>query len=311
MEYSDEYLSESLPPGFPPEELVPGAVKLEVDGWLERAGSEGSSLISRSVRWTYAMFSELRSNQYIASKSRILVPYWPGLTSIGILDPQHEISGFGVIFTVPSMDEAISTDGELRFPRLNDITVPFLVRSYREVLHLQHPASGTSACWGRCNAQGTWGVMTAGHVVVGASPGSWIKFANGSGGTLLRTEYYPVDASFIQATPPTSPLPLPILHFPASGYPVEVVTQRGTIPRHIARAEDNFGVYKTAQIQIRFSLDNGLQAGDSGSLIRLKTGDAIGLYCSEMRTNDLQYPIVGLAQNFAQAQWALDVSPFL
>lgn len=316
MDYSEAYLDEVLPRGWPPDALVPGPVKAEVDAWVERAGRPDGLLIARSARWTYAMFSEIGAGLVrLDGPTRL----WSGgalaqRAAVGLLDPQVEAPGFAVILTaLAGTGPDFEIIGEIAFPRLDAVSVPLAVRRYEIEMHAPHPTVATSACWARCNAHGTWGVLTAGHAVAGLAPGASVPFGGGGAGTLLRSAFQPVDAAFVQlAAAPVACAPLATLGFPTAGHPVDVHTQRGAVGRTVVDVMNTFGVVRTRQIGIHFSIDTAFTGGDSGALVRVASGgEAVGLYRSLMRTPSARHPVVGLVQNFEQATYALDVRAYI
>jgi hypothetical protein len=319
MEYSDTYLRQQLPREDPPFELIPADVSDEIASWIERIDVEDRELIARSTRWTYAIFAELASGRFEFERPWYDYPWLvPDLlfdlrrVSIGLFDKEFEGLGFGIVIDVPrrpgSAFEVIDT---VVFPRLRQ-RFPLGFRRSEIELHLAHPANATSACWARCNSTGLWGVLTAGHAVPSSRPGRAVSLAGGGYGNLLRSHYQPVDAAFVLVqSPPRDPTPLPLLSFPAAGQPVTIECQSGSQHRTIFRTMDTMGVNHTREFAVLFYLDRPGVPGDSGSLVRMATGEAAGLYKGSMQTIHGTGGACGLVQNFEQAIFALDVTPYL
>jgi hypothetical protein len=314
MEYSDGYLREQLPTEEPPFELVPTDVSDEVAGWVERIDMEERGLIARSTRWTYAIFSEFELRQ--VELERGFSPWMfigPHLSrvSVGLFDPEAE-RGFGIIIDVPPWPgPSFIVVDSLLFPRLG-ARFPLALRQSQIELHLHHPANATSACWAQCNSTHVWGVLTAGHAVRSNRQGRPVALKSGDYGILYRSYYQPIDAAFVRVpNPPSNPNPLSVLSFPAAGQPVTVECQAGPEKRTIFAANDNMGVTNTRNHAVMFHLDEPCNRGDSGSLVRMLTGEAAGIYAGKQETPRRPSGVCGLVQNFEQAIFALNVTPYL
>jgi hypothetical protein len=326
MEYSDTYFREVLPSDDPPYERVPGEVDEDIHAWADRAEVDDRNLIARGARWTYAMFSELGEGQYRLQRGyyRRWPEGWPEYfphvdwnlnkrASIGLFDREHEEAGFGLVITAPPWPgPSFEIVDQIEFPRLNSTRFPLAVRHLETEPHaLLHPNGATSACWARCNTSNLWGVITAGHAVSGNRPGRPVPLAAGGVGSLVRSFYQPIDAAFVHVSvSPTGPSLLPTFGFPTTGQPVTVETQGGPKSRTIVSVMNSMGVLHTREFAVLLCLDQPCIHGDSGSLVRLSTGEAVGIYKGGMKTPRTQYPVVGLAQNFEQAIFALSVTPF-
>lgn len=314
MDYSNAYLNEFLPRENPPEDSVPGDVEDEIYAWTERAEFPDKDLVARSTRWTYAMFSALGEGQ-IRRSNGIFAPLGTRLmtrtASIGLYDPA-EHPGFGLVINVPPWDGPVfDIIDTITFPRLGH-TFPLAIRQSAVELHApHHPANATSACWAQCNRTQDWGVLTAGHAISGNRPGRHVPLAGGSSGTLRRSYYQPIDAAFVATgAPPFAPTLLPTLSFPASGLPVTIACQSGSQPRTVVSVSDSLGVVQTREFAVLLHLDQPASPGDSGALVRLQTGEAVGIYKGALHSPKASSPF-GLAQNFEQAVFALDVNPYL
>lgn len=314
MDYSDAYLREFLPKENPPEGSVPAEVEEEIHRWREHAELADRELVARSTRWTYAMFAALGEGQIQRTRAafaplgaRILARS----VSIGLFDPAEK-PGFGLVLDMPPWDgPAFDVFDEIRFPRLG-LSFPIALRQSETTLHAPpHPANATSACWARCNKNAVWGVLTAGHALSGNRPGRPVRLAGGGTGSLLRSWYQPIDAAFVTTqNPQTMPAALPALGFPAAGQAVRLASQSGPQPRTIVRVMDSMGVLHTREFAVLLFLDQPGKPGDSGALTQMPTGEAVGIYKGAM-TSPQTGSSVGLAQNFEQAAYALDITPYL
>lgn len=338
MDYSDDYLRARLPGDDPPVALVPADVSREIAGWIERGELADPALVARSVRWTYAIFSELALGNYRLGRN---LPPWdsflalasmaspavPRIT-VGLYDPAVEMPGFGLAVNVPEWDgPPFLVLDELFFPHLGR-RFPLALRQVVTELHAAlspapnppptpaptpapSPANATAACWARCNLAGDWGVVTAGHAVGSSQPGFSVPLATGGTGRLARSFWQPVDAAFVLTDPPeVLPSPLAVCHFPAAGLPVAVETRSGRLSRTVASACNSLGFYRTRLYPVLFFLDKPCVPGDSGALVRLTSGEAVGLY-SGSQPSPATGGNSGRVLNFAQAMFALDTSAYL
>lgn len=314
MDYTDEYLRDSLPREDPPEGAVPDEVEEEIRAWRRRGELADPDLVARSTRWTYALFAALGAGQYRHTNGLFapLAGLPPArILSIGLFDPL-EWPGFGLVIDLPPSGEApFRRLDNIEFPRLGR-DFPLVLRQGEPVLHsMPHPAGATSACWGRCNRSAVWGVLTAGHAISGNRPGRTVRMTDGSTGTLIRSWYQPIDAAFVATrSPRTPPAALPVLSFPAAGQPVRLALQGGPQSRTIVRVMDSMGVLNTREFAVLQFLDQPANPGDSGALVMTPTGEAVGLYKGAMASPETR-STVGLAQNFEQAIHALDITPYL
>tara|TARA_R110002167_G_scaffold135138_1_gene321481 strand:- start:1279 stop:2256 length:978 start_codon:yes stop_codon:yes gene_type:complete len=321
VEYSDDYLREVLPEGNPPSELVPRELEVELSSIRER--SEGDwELIARSARWTHAMFSELGSGQFILSRFRFPYPWEEGFFSltelvrqlaIGLFDPSLERKGFGLIATLPAWEgPSFHVVAEIKFPRLRQIFPLVFRHALIEPHALQHPHLGTSACWAQCRTSRQWGILTSGHVVGGNGIGFSVPMASGQNGALIRSFYQPVDAAFVDIhSKPDQPTLLPYLRFPAAGQSVIIQTKAGALQRRIVAPMNASNVYHTREFAVLVQMDKPCEMYDSGALVSLPSGEAVGIYKGKCETEDTATPIVGLIQSMQQATYALNVDPFL
>lgn len=324
MEYSDDYLRESLPREDPPLEQVPGDVIDEIERWGEFIG-EDRQLIARSTRWTHSIFSELGLGRYrsIGYYDRYwrdgpwIAPIGPGLdmkrVSFGLYDRESETPGLGLVIDVPQWSGPTFTIiDRIGFPRLGEQEFPLAIRQTELDLHVAHPRGATSACWAQCKTSSLWGVLTAGHAVGGNRPGRAVPMASGGVASVGRCYFQPVDAAFVLTTAPShKPAPLSVLSFASMGMPVNVDCQSGSVSRTIVEVQNNCGVLNTREVGVSLCLDQPATKGDSGALIRAANGDAVGLYRGAMNVPSAPTGQRGLAQNFEQAIFALDVLPYL
>lgn len=324
MEYSDDYLREYLPRAKPPMELVPGDVIDEVERWGDFIG-EDRELITRSTFWTYAIFSELGLGRY--RSERFYGRFWrdrpwftPTVTdfnmkrvSFGLFDKDREEEGIGFAIDVPQWDgPEFAIIDRLSFPLLGGATFPFAIRQTEIELHVAHLNGATSACWAQCRTTSLWGVLTAGHAVNGTRPGCAVPMASGNTASLGRSYFQPVDAAFVLTPAPShKPTPLPLLSFASMGLPVIIDCQSGSVSRTVVDVQNNCGVLNTREVGVTLCLDQPVFKGDSGALIRIANGEAVGLYRGSMKAPGAPTGFRGIAQNFEQAILALDVIPYL
>lgn len=323
MDYSDEYLREYLPAENPP----PGYISEEIESEIGRRfesplGDHG--LVSRATRWTYAVFSEFGLGQFQIDWRSPFSGHEPGpleitpllpssQISFGLFDREFEHAGLGVIVNVPRYPgPPFIIAGYAEFQRLGGESFPIAIRQSEIDLHLDHPCGATSACWAQCRSTSLWGILTAGHAVGGSRPGRAVPLATGGTGTLLRSHFQPVDAAFVVVPAPSIMLtPLSVVSFPSVGMGVTIECQGGPSHRTIVEVMNNCGVLHTRAMGILVYLDTPANPGDSGALVRVAGGDAVGLYKGSMKLPGPAKNYRGLAQNFEQAVFALDVHPYL
>lgn len=319
MEYSDEYLRGQLPREDPPIELVPPDVTSELERYAERGDVDDRALVARSVRWTYAIFAELGLRQFQVVDSFVPWQFWVWGshghdlfgTTVGLFDPDREEKGFGLCLDMPGWGgPSFYIVAHLRFPRLAQ-TFPLAVRRTRTELHAApNPLGATTACWGRCNATGNWGIVTAGHAIGTSLPGVSVMLDDGTTGLSHRSFWQPIDAAFVLTMAPSpAPAMLPVLNFPAAGVPVIVECRSGALNRTVAAACNSLGFFRTRSWPVLFFLDNPCAPGDSGALVRLSSGDAGGIYLGADPCPDTG-GTSGRVLNFAQAMFALDATPY-
>lgn len=324
MEYSAAYVREHLPSEDPPLEHVPGEVQDEIGRWLNYRKDDDAELTARATRWTYAVFSELAMGRF--RFDRLLFRHWPGEffplggmlsrdfngVSFGLFDAMTEKPGLGIIIDVPQWPgpnfEIVDT---VKFPRLNSQKFPLAIRQSEVDLHLSHLFNATSACWAQCKQNSAvWGVLTAGHAVSGSRAGRSVAMAAGGAGTLVRSNYQPVDAAFVKAAAPISLSPLPVLSFPALSMPATIHCQSGGKAKTIVEVTNNCGVLHTKALGICIYLDQPENPGDSGALVTVSNGEAVGIYKGKLQLPGVPAGVRGVAQNFEQAIYALDVNPY-
>ena len=320
MEYSDEYLLNQLPGNTPPSQLVPVEVELEINSYIEHGDYENRALLARSVRWTYSIFSELGFGHYRLMNIRLPLTQiaWGmrshgllEMSSVGLYDPDREERGFGLCIDVlGDVEQGFDIIGYIQFTRLQQ-TFPLAVRHVITELHsAPNPVNATTSCWAKCNATGDWGVITAGHAVGTSLQGVSVPMDDGSVGILRRSFWQPIDAAFvITPAPQHQPNLLQICNFPAAGIPVAVECQSRIENRKVASACNSQGFYKTRSWPVLFFLDNPCISGDSGALVRLRTGEAAGIYLGA-EPSPVTGGTSGRALNFAQAMFSLHTTPY-
>lgn len=327
MRYSMGYVRQHLPLEDPPANLVPRDVVNEISTWNDSfLGREWDrELTARATRWTYAIFQELQLGRFVLVNNSF--PFWHGQlwsllaimqqdndrVSFGLFDKKSEASGLGIIVDVPKWaGPSFVIADYIQFPRLNDQKFPLAIRQSDIDLHIAHPHGATSACWARCNQNNNiWGVLTAGHAV-STRPGTPVQMAAGAGASVARTYYQPVDAAFVMtAAPASAPVQLSVLSFPALSMPATVHCQGGNSARTVVEVTSNCGVTHTRKIGMRIYLDMPENQGDSGALVTVASGEAIGIYTGRLNVPGAPSGVRGHAQNFEQAVYALDVTPYL
>jgi hypothetical protein len=323
MDYSIDDVREHLPREDPPLDRVPRDVINEIARWRDTIKEGDDELTARATRWTYAVFAELDLGRF--QFERGFPPIWPKFwpfvalsprsfdaVSFGLFDKISEAAGIGIIIDLPGMPgRRFEIIDYLVFPRLNNQKFPLAIR-YSEIdLHVAHPKGATSACWAKCNRNSSvWGVLTAGHAV-STRPGGSVPMATGRSANVARTYYQPVDAAFVKAAAPAGLALLGVLSFPAMSMTVTVHCQGGSETRTIVDVTTNCGVTHTRKIGIRFCIDKPARPGDSGALVTVANGDAVGIYTGDMKVPGPPPVVRGHAQNFEQAVYALDVTPYL
>jgi hypothetical protein len=333
VNYSDDYLREVLPSMDPPLNEVPRPVLSEFESLFDDQLYRGEmgEYRARSVKWTYAVFEQLRLGNYEIDSFR-RPPFFGsildlgiglfGQMSFGLFDPEFEQRGYGLIVAtrLPSDYPGPETEfGSVVFRRL-DKRFPIILRRMETELHaLDGPWNGTSAAWARDSGYPpSWGFLTSGHVVSGIGVGGNVPLASGGMGKLNTTLHPPIDAAFVVAAPPSRAeqkrfSALSMIAFPAAGLPVDVIAKSGPAARHVVGVTNSMGVLNTSYFGIQVFLDQPCQPGDSGSLIKTSSGDAVALYSGAMRGathNGLTNQTLGLGQHFEQALLRLNVSAF-
>lgn len=320
MEYSDDLLRDALPQENPPLDRLPPGVRAEIGRWRERSEMEDPGLIARSTLWTHAIFSELSLRRYRAARPRSpYFPYFGGFPmmpferlSFGLLPKlkDRDRPRMALILDVPRwFGDDIEIVDDIYFYGLGEQMFPLVLRQSSVSLHCSNPDGAVGTCWGQSKTTKSWGIVTAGHAVEHLACGWPVPLDDGTTGILDQNYYQPVDAAFVTVDdPPVNPTPLPVLRFPGVGMPVTVHTPHGIEARQIVEVSKNRGVVHTRNIGVLNYLNLPLTEGDSGSLVRLRSGEAVGIYVGELNTAG---GLEGLAQNFEQAMFALDVNPYL
>lgn len=283
-------------------------------------------VVATSMLVTYAVLGEIEKDVFEVDAThgplrpllRLRLPRIERWTlrraSIGLLDRGIDPRGrrFGITIGLPRRFPPVSsTVGVVRFPRLR-IELPLSVtRSQPELHSPMHPENATTTCYG--SRSGRIGIVTAGHAVKGLAPQRQVALDTGEFGRLIRSGYRPIDAAFIEIPHPPSGLEsLPVRVFPVPGDELLVRTRRSAVRRAIAdvgltRVEPNFRDYP-----LNFLIDAPFARGDSGALVRLVSGEALGIYVGSQRRllpTGAGTAVAGVAQNFAQAMYALKLQP--
>lgn len=347
MEYSREALRESLRAlDLPPEnarEFVDQRVLTELDarfngpalerlsGALEMDVLDYRDLITTSMLATYAIVGELARGIYevdrpFLGRRPIRIPltridWWlMRRATVGLLERGVDPDGrqFGVTVDLPRYYPPIPpTTAMLRFPRLGR-DLPLLITRARVELHgCVHPANATTSCYG--DRGGALGIVTAGHAVDGLVSHDPVPLDSGQSGALLHSGYRPIDAAFIEVPdPPPALEPLPLLRFPTAGDELLVATRQWGVRRTVVDAGLTQLDPRFRDYPLNFLINHPFEQGDSGSLVTLLSGEAIGIYVgaqwrvlpsrsiergANVRTR------AGLVQNFAQAVYTLGVHP--
>jgi hypothetical protein len=138
-------------------------------------------------------------------------------------------------------------------------------------------AYATLACWVKPTS-GSHGVLTVRH----AAPNGRVHLDDGTVSTVIWYAPNCLDA-VVAAAPARALTPLPVA-VPAAGDSVDVIVKGGSTRRMVKDVGQTFNTV-TAAIPHVFILDNPLQPGDSGSLVRLAgAGDALGIYIGKLPT---------------------------
>lgn len=138
----------------------------------------------------------------------------------------------------------------------------------------------TLCCWVRPTAGGE-GILTADHAVVGDS--SYLD--DGTASPLLWRAPGGLDAAVLDAQAGGGLTALPV-RLPLQEDAVEVVTKVAAERRTISDVSQTYGT-TTSAVPHTFLLDQPLQEGDSGSLVRHRNGGyGLGLYIGELRTSE-------------------------
>jgi hypothetical protein len=237
--------------------------------------------------------------------------------AVGLLEPalHPERETFGITIRYPQRSELPPAWGYVEFLRLG-IRAPLLGYSVRAVNHAPpNPKNATTTCFARDDADRS-GVITAAHAVAGKVPRGR-PFLLDTGATALLRHVAPrlIDAAFLE-TPALSPgtVALDILEFPAPGDPVVIETKTGKRPRTVTEVNGRVtGPYFT-DYPVMIYLDDHLDPGDSGALVRAITGEGVGIYkgAQQLRHHPRQAsPVapIGVVQNLTQALYALQAIP--
>jgi hypothetical protein len=174
--------------------------------------------------------------------------------------------------------------------------IPVIVPEWDLVLHQSPDAAfGTRTCFVAGVGQAAF--LTARHVVVRTSLGSFVHLDDGTTAPLLRHAPECLDASIV-AAPGAGHAPLSTSR-PAAQTWVSVRTKSGGQSRQIDQLSHSFGT-TTAAVPHLFTLDRPLKPGDSGSLVvDQRSGAGVGLYVGELKTPGGP---VGLCQGLFQLE---------
>lgn len=347
MEYSRSDVRRALDSADVPEDLAlraaPAAVLNSLEGrrrriiryWEDldrrRDGEPGEDAarefraVTRSTLLTYAFVSEIQDGETILDR----VPGVPlgaelndvirAFGAVGLIQQRGAESPpvLGVTLYLPDdVDDGFwflqrrRDDRPLRvsFPRLRTSLPLVVVRVERELHGAPNLVGATTTCYAmRGNVPG---IIVAGHSVVNSRPGDLLGLDDGSHGYLGLSRYQPIDAAFIELPYALSHLSdLPVVDYPTVGDDVIVQTRGGGQHRQVAQVSNTIVSPNFSDYPIVLYLDRGCSRGDSGALIRLdRTGEAVGIYTGTHRRRDPRIPeALGIAQNMAQAVYALDV----
>jgi hypothetical protein len=138
----------------------------------------------------------------------------------------------------------------------------------------------TVCCWVMPTTGGE-AILTADHAVVGES--SYLD--DGTVSPLLWRAPGGLDAAVLDAQAGGILTALPVLP-PLQEDAVEVVTKAAAARRAVSAVNQTYGT-TTSAVPHTFLLDRPLQDGDSGSLVRHRTGGhGVGLYIGELNTSE-------------------------
>jgi|GEM_PF-3242226 len=287
------------------------------------------ALLRESAILTYAIIGELRRRQFRLVGEYPLArrrPFWSRSSTarlagpirkfgmVGLLDPDSaaRTPGFGITLHATPRSagaRAFARPGNfLVFDRLG-LFVPIVLSESRLELHAPPgPTNGTSTCY--AERRGERGIVTAGHLFAVSDGRRPVPFLDGVEGRLRRTGYPVIDAAFVERSIPEHLVALDVLDFPTAGQRIVMDARSGrhdTVVQGVSCRE--MGVRFSAYPVLTFTASPGLP-GDSGSLVRLETGEAVGIYRGQQRPVDQAWPpTVGVAQNFAQAMHTLGAQP--
>ena len=311
MRFPPEYLRTILPTSNPPDEYVPDVVRPWMLLLRDREGED----VYRAGLWTYAMFSEIRQNQYTIVDPILLRPFQIlPLNAIGVLDQEFEYTGFGVVLMArPPLTSRMI--GQILFHRLAQ-TFPVVLRSLEEDLHaIPSPSNGASACWVEDRTRpGHWGVLTCRHALSGVKVGAHITLTSGATAKLVRKAPPTIDAAFLETAAPPHLKKMTLLRFAVPGQSLRVIASAGITQRSVVTVTDTLGVINDPYHPIKLYLDQPCKPGDSGALVDTTAGEGAGIYCGAMTNATVAGGAgqnVGFAQHLEQAVEILDLVPFL
>ena len=172
--------------------------------------------------------------------------------------------------------------GVMSFLRLG-VKLPLSVSLDQIELHrFEEPRHATAACFARMADE--LGVVVAGHSFQGANYGDTVPLASGASGYFLRSGYKPIDAAFV-ATPWVSPKlrQLRWREFPIVGDEVTIRTRGDVERRAVVQVNNTLVKPGFSDYPVIFYMNRGCAYGDSGALVRLATGEAIGIYTGPIK----------------------------
>lgn len=322
MRFEPEFLAEVLPSRDPPDPVTADLLPV-LYGRDRDAGSEDQ--MRRSRLWTYAILAELGAGRVVPNpaevrlqtllpRSGVLASGWLSeQISVGFLDPDYEAFAFGLVIASPFATRS-QVVGEIQFPRL-DASFPLAVRAVAADPHAVPRILGIAAgaCWAIDNQGPTVGFMTCRHAVAHRMVGMTVPLVGGGATRVERKAPPTIDAAFLSATPPMAGLtPLRLFRSPTAGDATTIATPAAIEYRSVVGVTGALGMLHQPLMPVLILLDRACQAGDSGSLVSMTSGEGVGIYAGEFAgatVNGQAGQTVGYAQHLEQAALFLDVTP--
>jgi hypothetical protein len=298
-----------VPKKAPPKHLVPDQVEAAVS--TEKTGDAVAA--DAALEWCAAMQSVFEEQE--------LWRLFHGfrMVAYGFLR-EAEGGDLGVIVhTAPSRG-----DDERHMLPVGDIEVPLIIRKGWRYLPATtvaavppDPFGGTTTAWARdtTNTNG-WGILTAAHIarpdLTGIRLGDLVPLSDGSSAIILNIGPPAIDAMLlalpddpgdITVDPAHGHLPIENLVAPYSD--VEVAgSVSGAVVRKVMSVTDAHGSLDP-YFPIRVFLADPCQAGDSGALVRLEDGRAVGIYTAAIGHPEGRHPPEGVCQHLGQVAYCM------